>query len=99
MLPTLSLTHFRKANKSVCVQLPTSTVNVTLLAFAAERRAAVPCCGAAAAGRPATAAVVRYLLALSSKPAARRACGRMLGQTSGRTPYRFIDPAAHTMGQ
>jgi len=26
----------------VCVQLPTSAVNVTLLAFAAERRAAAP---------------------------------------------------------
>jgi len=30
-----------------------SAVNMTLSAFAAERRAAVPGCGAAAAGRPA----------------------------------------------
>ena len=38
----------------VCVQLPKSPVNAgneALLAFAAERRAAAPCCGAAAAGR------------------------------------------------
>jgi len=40
----------------------TSAVNVTLLAFAAERRAAAPYCGAVAAGRPAPAAVDRYLL-------------------------------------
>ena len=24
-------------------------------------------------------------------------CGPMLGQTDGRTPYRFVDPAAHAM--
>ena len=34
----------------VCVQLPTSAVNVTLLAFAAERHAAARSCGAVAAG-------------------------------------------------
>jgi len=31
----------------VCVQLPAAAVNVTLLAFAAERRTAAPCCWAA----------------------------------------------------
>ena len=45
-------------------------------------------------------AIDRYLQsvgrwALSSKPAARR-CWPM-GQTDGRTPDRFIDPAPHTM--
>jgi len=35
---------------------------VTLLALAAERRAAAPCRGAAAAGRPVDAAIDRYLL-------------------------------------
>jgi len=32
--------------------LVNSAVNVTLSAFAAERRAAATCCGAVAAGRP-----------------------------------------------
>ena len=46
----------------VCVQLPTSAVNVSLLVLAAERRAATPCCGATAPGSPTAAALVRYLL-------------------------------------
>jgi len=33
--------------------------------------------------------------ALSSKPAARRGCGPMMGQTDGRTLDRFVDPASH----
>ena len=37
-------------------------VNVALPAFAAERRAAAPCCGAVAAERPEPAVVDRYLL-------------------------------------
>jgi len=41
---------FFYSSKPVCVQLPTAAVNVTLLASAAERR-----------GRPAAAAVNRYL--------------------------------------
>jgi len=48
-------------NKSV-FSLVNSAVNVTLPAFAAERRAADPCCGAAAAGCTAPAAVDQYLL-------------------------------------
>jgi len=56
--------------KQVCVQLPTSADNVTLLAFAADVRRA--------AGRPAPIAVDRYLAswAHSSKPAARCCSGR-----------------------
>jgi len=54
---------------------------MTLPAFAAERRAAAPGCGAAAAGRPALsidrASFART--ALSSKPAARRCCVRLMG--------------------
>ena len=49
----------------VCVQLPKSPVNAgneALLAFAAERRTAAPCCGAAAAGRQVAIAVDRYFL-------------------------------------
>ena len=58
-------------------------------AFAAERRAAAPCCGAVAGGRPAPAAVDRYArTALSSKSAARRCCGRMVGQTDGQMDRR-----------
>jgi len=57
------------SEKNHSVQLPTTPDNVTLLAFAAERRAA---------GRPAAVAVNRSIslscLALSSKPAA-AACG------------------------
>ena len=58
-----------------------------------------PCCGAVASGRPAAAAcrsISPARMALSSKPAARRACGRMMGQTGGRTPYHFIVPASLT---
>jgi len=40
--------------EQVCVQLPTSADNVTLLAFAAERRAAVHPAAAATVGRTAT---------------------------------------------
>jgi len=43
--------------QQVCVQLPTSAVNVALPAFAAARRAAAPCC--CGAGR---ATIDRYLL-------------------------------------
>jgi len=49
---------FFYSSKPVCVQLPTSAVNVTLLASAAERRGRP---AAAAGGRPAAAAVNRYL--------------------------------------
>jgi len=37
---TDNLTHSEDEHQQVCVQLHTSAVNVTLLAFAAERRAA-----------------------------------------------------------
>ena len=57
---TDNLTHSEDEHQQVCVQLHTSAVNVTLLAFAAERRAAAPCCSASAAGRPAPAAVAQY---------------------------------------
>jgi len=61
--------------------LVNSAINMTLPAFAAERRAAAPGCGAAAAGRPALsidrASFART--ALSSKPAARRCCVRLMG--------------------
>ena len=43
--------------KQVCIQLPTSAVNVALPTFAAVRRAAAPCCCGAC-----RAAIDRYLL-------------------------------------
>ena len=71
-----------------------------MLAFAAERRAAAQCCWAPSA----SAAVHRHLpprTALSSKPAARRGCDRMIGptdrRTAGRTLDRFIETNPHTM--
>jgi len=66
--------------RQVCVQLPTSAVDVTLLAFAAERRAA---------GRPAAAAVDQYPLPAWSS-AACRWCGRRTGQTGRQTDGRTM---------
>ena len=84
-----------KSIKQVCVQLPTCADNVALPAFAAERRAAAPCC--CGAGR---AAIDRYLLpagpTAANLPHA-AAAGEWDRQTDGRTPYRFIDPVPHTV--
>ena len=69
--------------KQVCVQ-PTVNSAVDICCCA-------PCCGAAAAGRQAPAAVNRYVPAcrtLSSKPAARRSGCRTMGQTDRRTDRR-----------
>jgi len=55
---------------------------VTLLAFAAERRAAAPLLVSARRCR----SIVSAHTALSSKPAARRGgCGRTMGRTDGQT--------------
>ena len=59
----------------VCVQLPTSADSVTLLAFAAERRAAVRRCRS----------ISPAWRAHDSKPAAAACGGRMMGQTDRRT--------------
>ena len=82
--------------QQVGVQLPTSAVDATLLAFAAERRAAAPLL--LTAGR---AAVGRYLCpsgAQQQTPSSgvRRANGTD-GRTDRRTLDRYVDPAAHTM--
>jgi len=58
-----------------------STCNMTLPAFAAERRAAAPLLLGARRCR----SICPACTALSSKPAARRCCGRMMGQTDRRT--------------
>jgi len=69
----------------VYVQLPTSAGNVTLLAFAAERR---PCSNLLAGGPTA-----------ANPPQRRVAAGRWDGRTrtDRRTLGSFIDPAAHTV--
>ena len=72
--------------------LANSAVNVTLPAFAAERRAAAP-------GDRRFRSISPARTALSSKPAARRCCGRM-GQTDGQTDARPLHRpcSAHCAG-
>ena len=68
------------------VQPPTSAVNVTLLAFAADRRPC-PCSNRSispAAGRSA------------ANPQQQQCGGQMTGQTERRTYERYIDPALHS---
>ena len=69
-------------NKSV-FSLVKSAVKVTLLTFAAERRAVAPLL---LSGRRAPLrSISSARTALSSKPDTRRCCGRMTGQTDGQT--------------
>ena len=81
---------------SLCSASYVSCINVTLLAFAADRRAAAPLLLSAD-----RAAINRYLL-----PAGVRRTNvgtdeqtdeRTDRQTDRRTPDRYIDPAQHTM--
>ena len=66
------------------MQLPTSADNVTLLAFAVERRAAA-----------AAAAVDRYHLHTRPTASTCWCGGQQTRQTDGRTPYRYIDSDAY----
>jgi len=73
---------------------------MTLPAFAAERRAAAPGCGAAAAGRPALS--IDIFCPYSAQQQTRhtplsRSTDGTDGLTDRRTPDRFIDPVPHTM--
>ena len=79
--------------KQVCVQPPTSAKNVTLLAFAAERRAAERRAAACAA-------VHRYIppvgpAAANPPHAATVEQDGTDRRTNGRTQYRYIYPAAY----
>jgi len=78
---------YRHVFKQVCVQLPTSAVNVTLLAFAAERNlllcAVLPGCWRWASGGRRGRFTAGS--ALSSKSAAAACGGRMMGRTDGQT--------------
>jgi len=82
-----------KTFQQVCVQRLASnygtSVNVTLLAFAAERRAAAPLLLLDARRSPLS-------IDISSPRGAQRQTRRM-GGTDGRTLYRLIDPAPHTV--
>jgi len=80
-------------NERVCVQLPTSVVNVALPAFAAERRDTAPLLLSAG----------QQLIDISCLPGdqqqtrssgVQRANDGTDGQTDRRTPDRCIDPAA-----
>ena len=84
------------SNKSV-FSLVNSAVNMTLPAFAAERRAAAPLLLSAGARRCRSPSSARG--ALSSKPSARRCrfVARKNRRTDGRTLDRFVDPASHTV--
>ena len=90
---TLSLR--RCYNKSV-FSLAYSAVNVALPAFAAERRAAPPCCGAFAAGRPIDISCTR-----GAQQQTRRAPLLRPNYGTDRQmdahPHRYVDPAPHTM--
>ena len=84
-------THFSTHSKPVCVQLPTSAVNVALPVFVA----AVPAVQ--------QSIDISYQSGLQQQTRCtllQRANGtdeRTDRQTDGRTPYRYIDPAPHTM--
>jgi len=69
------------ASHHVCVQLPTSVVNVTLPAFAGERRAAVLC--------PAPTLSID----MSRPHGAQQQTRGTPRQKGGRTLDRYIDPA------
>ena len=81
--------------KQACLKLPTSADNVALPAFAAEcRAAALCCCGAGGAE------IDRYLPPIrptASNPPHADAAGKCDRESERRTPYRYIDPAPHTM--
>ena len=87
--------------KEVCIQLPVLADNVTLLAFAATRRAAADMDRKAAAPAADAPCSNRSTSPThSSKPAAAACDGRMLEWTDGqtdrrRTPYRNIHPAVY----
>ena len=76
-------------HEQVCVQLPTPADNVTLLAFAAERRPR------------SNRSISPARRAHGSKPAAAVCDGRLIrqtdGQTDGRTPYRYADSPPRAM--
>lgn len=81
--------HRKTQQKQVHVQPRNSVVNVTLPAFAAERRAGAPLLLLLGARRPPLSTPISHAgTALSSKFAAATCGGRMIGQTDRRTDAR-----------
>jgi len=70
---------------------------MTLPAFAAERRAAAPCCCAPAGARRWQWLYPDAGLLAENLPATATAVERWDRQTDGWTSDRYIDPAPHTM--
>ena len=81
VVPQLERLSIQASRNKCVVSLVKSAVHVALPAFAAQRRAAALLLLDARHCRSMSPACT----ALSSKPAARRCCGRMVGQTGGRT--------------
>ena len=86
----------------MCVQPATAAVNVTLLAFAAESRAAVRHAAAAPLLRDTRrlqhdgrAAIDRYRLPAANPPHVAAALDGWDRHRDRRTPDRYIDPAAY----
>jgi len=84
---------FRMLVRTSVFSLVNSAVNMALPTFAALRRAAASCAAPLLLGARRCRSVSPVRTELSSKPAARRCCGQLLGQTDGRTPDRCMDPA------
>jgi len=80
-----ALLNLRNFRNRVCVQPPTSAVDVTLSAFTAECRAAGATAGAIGAEHRRLLSIDLVSGALSSKPAGGRCCCETMGQTSGVT--------------
>ena len=79
---------FRGVDKQVCIQPPTAAVNVTLLAFAADRPAAVDMDRKAAAPAADVPCSNRPISPALGAHSSKRTMGQTDRQTDGRTPYR-----------
>jgi len=86
----------------VCVQLPASAVNATLLAFAAERRAAahlLPSAGWPAVQQPIDISCPAGAQQQTRSSGVRRSNDGTDRQTDRRTPGLYIDPAASSVSK
>ena len=80
----------RLKEQRVCLQLPTSADNVTLVAFAAERRAAAQLLLLLDARRPPLS--IDISCQHGAQQQTRRTSRLRANGTDRRTPYRYIDP-------
>jgi len=98
------MTKHHRQLKQVCVQPSPSAVNVTLPAFAAERRAAAglllrasACCTTIAARLQLHIDLLHAGRSAANPPHAAAAVDRWDRQIDRRTLDRYTDPAPHTM--